>query len=115
MHIEWIRRKLKSGINGDANHLVALLVDSSVKGVRIRDGLQAELGSIKAQYLQTKARNAREFHQGLFWAAVDRKLDLFAFSPEVRKGIEQQLLKEVPRPDNDWALWGVTCIPHYDA
>ena len=114
MHVKWQNQKIKSGFNGATNHLVALLVDDSAKPAHKRAGLPTELGTIKAQYLQTKARNAREFHQGLFWAAVDRKLDLLALSPEVRSGIEKQILKEVPRPDEDWALWGVTCIPRYD-
>jgi hypothetical protein len=28
--------------------------------------------------------------------------------------IEAVLLKTVSRPDKDWALWGVTCIPVFD-
>jgi hypothetical protein len=114
MHVKWQRQQLKSGFNGAENYLVALLVDNSVKGGRTQDGWQTELGSIKEQYLQTKARNTREFHQGLFWSAVDRKLDFLALSPDVRNRIEQQILKEVPRPGEGWALWGVTCIPRYD-
>ncbi|MBW2411434.1 MAG: hypothetical protein JRF72_16675 [Deltaproteobacteria bacterium] len=114
MHVKWQRLKLKSGFNGATNHLVALLVDKSANEAPKHDGLHAELGTIKEQYLQTKATNAREFHQGLFWAAVDKKLDLLALSPDVRNRIEQQILKEVPRPGEDWALWGVTCIPRYD-
>ena len=115
MHVKWQRLKLKSGYNGAANHLVALLVDNSSRGAQARDGLQEELGSIKEQYLQTKATNTREFHQGLFWAAVDKKLNFLALSPDIRNSIEHQILKEVPRPGEDWALWGVTCIPRYDS
>ena len=114
MYVKWQNQKIKSGFNGAANHLVALLVDDSAKQAHKHDGLQTELGTIKEQYLQTKARNTREFHQGLFWAAVDKKLDILALSPDERNGIEKQILKEVPRPDEDWALWGVTCIPRYD-
>jgi hypothetical protein len=114
MHVKWQRKNLKSGFNGAANHLVALLVDRSPKGGQIQEGLREELGSIKEQYLQTKATDTRAFHQGLFWAAVDKKLDSLALAPDVRSAIERQILKEVPRPGEDWALWGVTCIPRYD-
>lgn len=114
MHVKWQRQKLKSGSNGAANYLVALLVDNASKAAQTHDGLQEELGSIKEQYLQTKATNTREFHQGLFWAAVDKKLNFLTLSPDVRNRIEHQISKEVPRPKEDWALWGVTCIPRYD-
>ena len=115
MLVIWQRQKLGSGVKGAANHLVALLVDNASIGRLTRDGLQEELGSIKEQYLRTKATNTRAFHQGLFWAAVDRKLDLLCLSVDVRYAIERQILKEVPRPGENWALWGVTCIPKYDS
>ena len=114
MHVEWQRQKLKSGFNGAANNLIAVLVNNSPSNGQAHEKLVQELGSIKAKYLQTKARDAREFHQGLFWAAVDKKLDFLALAADVRKSIEHQILKEVPRPGEDWALWGVTCIPRYD-
>ena len=114
MHVKWQRQTLKSRFNGAENHLVALLVDNPAKGAQTADGLQEELGSIKVQYLHTNVTNTREFHKGLFWAAVDKKLNLLALSPEVRNRIENQIIKEVPRPGEDWALWGVTCIPRYD-
>jgi hypothetical protein len=114
MRIVWQKQILKSELNGGANHLVALLVERSPTGEQTVDGLREELGSIREQYLQTKVSNTRAFHQGLFWAAVDRKLDFLALRPDVRNTIERQIIKEVPRPGKDWALWGVTCIPRYD-
>ena len=115
MRVLWQKHRLKSEFNGTANHLVALLVDRSPAAGQTPHGLQEELGSIKEQYLQTKATNTRAFHQGLFWAAVDKKLDFLALGPDARKTIERQILKQVPRPGKDWALWGVTCIPRYDS
>lgn len=114
MHVKWQRQKLKSEFNGVENHLVAVLEDISAQGAQKGDGLQHRLGSIKEQYLKTKVTNAREFHQGLFWATVDNNLNFLAFSPDVRNRIECQILEEVPRPGEDWALWGVTCIPRFD-
>ena len=114
MHVLWQKKILKSKLNGAANHLVASLVERPPAGGQTPHGLQEELGSIKEQYLQTKASDTRAFHQGLFWAAVDKKLDFLALRPDVRNTIERQIIKEVPRPGKDWALWGVTCIPRYD-
>jgi len=105
---------MESKFNGAANLLVASLVGRSPAGKQTSDKPIETLGSIKEQYLQTKATNTRAFHQGLFWSAVDRKLDFLALAPDVRKTLEQQISKEVPRPGRDWALWGVTCIPRYD-
>ena len=56
----------------------------------------------------------RAFHQGLFWAAVDRKLDHLKLDGGLRSRIEAVIAKTVSRPDEDWALWGVTCIPIFD-
>ena len=114
MRVLWQKQRSKSKLNGTTYHLLALLVDQSPATGQTQHELQEELGSIKEQYLQTKASNTRAFHQGLFWAAVDKKLDFLALGSDVRNTIERQIIKEVPRPGKDWALWGVTCIPRYD-
>ena len=113
MQIKWQRQKANNGLNGHPVQLIAVLVEQYRKAGQTKERCIEELGSIKEPFLTIRALDARAFHQGLFWAAVDQKLDSLALSPEVRNGIEQQILKEVPRPGGDWALWGVTCIPRY--
>jgi hypothetical protein len=115
MQVRWQRQKDNTGLNGHAVQLVAFLVDQSrEKTGRTEKRCIEELGSVKEHFLTIRATDTRAFHQGLFWAAVDKKLDFLALAPDVRKSIEHQILKEVPRPGEDWALWGVTCIPRYD-
>jgi hypothetical protein len=57
----------------------------------------------------------RAFHQELFWVAVDKKLDQLNLDAELRNKIEADIIKTVSRPGDDWALWGVTCIPVLDS
>ena len=74
----------------------------------------AQLGSIEERFLETRIRCTREFHQGLFWMAVDQQLDTLDLEPRSRCALEQELSHKVPRPGGEWALWGVTCIPRFD-
>ena len=114
MQVRWQRQKANNGLNGHSVQLVAFLVEQSRETGRTKERCIEELGSVKEHFLTIRATDTRAFHQGLFWAAVDRKLDLLSLSVDVRYAIERQILKEVPRPGEDWALWGVTCIPRYD-
>ena len=45
---------------------------------------------------------------------VDRKLNQLELNTDSRAAIEKQISKKVPRPGDEWALWGVTCIPRFD-
>ncbi|MBW2249794.1 MAG: hypothetical protein JRF60_03965 [Deltaproteobacteria bacterium] len=45
---------------------------------------------------------------------VDQKLEKLGLEEEVRQALEAQISEKVPRPGDDWALWGVTCIPEID-
>jgi hypothetical protein len=56
----------------------------------------------------------REFYRGIFWVGVNKKLDDLKLDPELREELELEILKTVPRPANEWALWAVTCVPRYD-
>jgi hypothetical protein len=114
MQVRWQRKKDNNGLNGHAVNLVAELVEQSRDAGRTKERLIEELGSVKEHFLTIRATDTRAFHQGLFWAAVEKKLDGLKLDPNVRETIELTLLEKVPKPQADWALWGVTCIPRYD-
>ena len=114
MHVKWEKRSLQKGLNGNSINLRAVLVENyqnnGETGLRIVDNL----GDIDEKFLLTNVTNMRAFHQGLFWVTVDRKLDQLKLDTGLRNKIEADIIKTVSRPDNDWALWGVTCIPTFD-
>ena len=114
MDVRWERQGIDSSKNGRGVHLVAVLVaDPPLKG-KIEERFFEQLGAIGEHFLLSKARDMRAFHQGLFWTNVDHKLDLLMICPTERKKIESKISETVPRPNADWALWSVTCIPRYD-
>ena len=109
MRIVWQRNN--TGGSESRIHLTAILeIDDDQKSV-----VAAQLGSIEVRFLETRIRCTREFHQGLFWKAVDRQLDSLGLEEPHRSSLEQEISLKVPRPGDEWALWGVTCIPRFDA
>ena len=97
----------------DARHIClhAVLVDKQI------DNTEREvdrLGFIEKRYLNINVPCTREFHQGLFWMKVDKKLSHLELDEKTRAKIESEIAETVPRPGDTWALWGVTCIPQYD-
>ncbi len=114
MDVKWETQIVEAGKNGRGRSLVAILVEDYQDGdiSKIRD--IERLGSIKERVLNSNARDMRAFHQGLFWARVDKKLDQLTLKPAERKKLESKISKTVSRPHGDWALWSVTCIPRYD-
>ena len=74
----------------------------------------AQLGSIDERFIKTRIRCTREFHQGLFWKAVDLQMEQLGLERHFKKDLEQEISEKVPRPGDEWALWGVTCIPLFD-
>ena len=115
MHVKWEKRSPQSGVNGKGINLEALLVDTYPGKGPVKLRQIEHLGSIQEKFLASKVRNMREFHQGLFWASVDRKLDHLKLTPSLRRRVEADLSEMVSRPGEDWALWGVTCIPSFDS
>jgi hypothetical protein len=116
MDVKWKRKKIDGHHNGSAFNLVAVLVGNHRKEEKV-DGeadVTGQLGIIAEKFLYTRARDMRAFHQGLFWARVDKKLNKLGISVQDRKTIEAKISETVPRPGEDWALWSVTCIPRYD-
>jgi hypothetical protein len=116
MDVCWKRKKIKNGTNGSGLNLVAVLVGNyqNEASANARGNFTRQLGTIGEKFLDSKARDMRAFHQGLFWLHVDKKLNHLSLSSQERKKIELKISKTVPRPGQDWALWSVTCIPRYD-
>ncbi len=114
MHIKWEKQSPQNGVNVKRINLKALLVESYQDNGSVKHRLIEHLGAIEEKFLASKVRNMREFHQGLFWTVVDKKLDRLRLDPRQRDRIEADISQIVSRPGEDWALWGVTCIPHFD-
>ncbi len=114
MLVKWEKRRPQYGANGKSINLSALLVEPYQDNGSASSRLIEHLGSIEEKYLASKVRNMRQFHQGLFWSAVDKKLDRLGLDSHQRSRIEADIAQTVSRPDEDWALWGVTCIPRFD-
>ncbi len=115
MHVKWEKRSLKKGINRKSINLKAVLVENYQNNGNTQQRIVDNLGDIDEKFLSTNVQNMRAFHQGLFWVVVDKKLDHLKLDAKLRKKIEADILKTVSRPDDDWALWGVTCIPIFDS
>ncbi len=114
MHVKWEKSSRKKELNGTCVNLDALLVEKYQENGATKQRVVAHLGTIGEKYLWTRVRNMREFHQGLFWVGVDQKLDQLNLNGDRRDTIEALISEMVPRPDSDWALWSVTCIPQFD-
>jgi hypothetical protein len=114
MYIEWKRVESKSEDFRDKIRLVAILNGGLDKGVKTHDTIMAELASIEERYITARVKTMREFHKGLFWATIDKKLDQLCVETDVRQAIEAEIAEKISRPDEQWALWGVTCVPCYD-
>ena len=114
MHVKWENQCPPSGSNRKIANLKALLVEQYQDNGSVKHRVVEYLGAIEEKFLTTKVRNMREFHQGLFWVAVDKKLDHLGLDTCQRNRIEADISQMVSRPDEDWALWGVTCIPRFD-
>ena len=114
MLVKWEKRCRKNGLNGKSVNLRAVLVEGLQQNGNTEHSVVKSLGEINEKFLSTNVKNMRMFHQGLFWSAVDRKLDQLQLDARMRNRIEAVISQTVSRPDKDWALWGVTCIPVFD-
>jgi hypothetical protein len=110
MKVVWQRRKAEG--SGSRIQLTAVL---EMDGDGHKHLETMKLGSIEERFLETRIRCTREFHQGLFWRAVDQQLESLGLESRSRNALEQEISHKVPRPGDEWALWGVTCIPRFDA
>ena len=114
MHVKWETHNPSKVINGQGKNLKVSLVKTHQENSSAKPQLIEHLGVIEEKFLISNVRNMREFHQGLFWATVDKNLDRLSLDPHHRKRIEADIAQTVSRPNEDWALWGVTCIPRFD-
>jgi hypothetical protein len=109
MKVKWNQQS--AGSNGRGGRLEAVLVDGRLNG---HEAIITQLGAIETRFLHVNIRTTREFHQGIFWKKVDQLLAELELKPEIQSAIEAQICEKVPRPSDDWPMWAVTCIPHYD-
>lgn len=114
MQVRWEEQEIVISGNGAGKCLVAHLVMENKDPGASGQEVIATLGSIQPRFLAVNVKCTREFHQGLFWKVVDKELDRLDLHPETKGTIETALAERVPRPGEEWALWGVTCIPKYN-
>lgn len=114
MNVKWEKRILEDPSNRKRYQLSFVLVDNYKEDGKTKEKLIDYLGEIEERFLNSHARDVKAFHQGLFWATVDKKLDRLKLDAGTRNRIEAKILDVVPRPKGEWALWAVTCVPQYD-
>jgi hypothetical protein len=112
--IQWQRRSIPDAPKGRNIQLVAVVVEHVKTNGTSGQRVIHELAGIAEHYLTTRARDVRAFHQGLFWVSADRLLAALSLAPEAQKTLEASISTTVPRPNPDWSLWAVTCIPRID-
>ena len=114
MTVRWERRISTGSLNRKNYMLNVVLVENYQENGKIKEKLIDHLGTIEERFLNSKARDMKAFHQGLFWAKVDNKLDRLKLSSGKRNKIEAEISERVPRPDEQWSIWAVTCVPRFD-
>ena len=114
MQLIWERKKPDAESKAGVFCLVALLIDGDLGDGSTEQNIILQLGSVEERFLTSPICTMREFHQGLFWAAVDRRLDQLDLDTDSIAAIEKEISFKIPRPGDEWALWGVTCIPRFD-
>ena len=114
MRIKWERKVSDTNNRRSSYCLRVLLVDGRHDQKDTKPAAPTCLASIDERFLNTKARDIRAFHKGLFWKAVDESLDHLGIETQLRVRIESQIAEKIARPDKEWSLWAVTCIPRYD-
>ena len=113
IYVRW-RKQIKPEEKIGENFLIAELVEAYEEYEPRKEIVIKHLGKIEERFLTTRARDARAFHQAIFWVNADRELDVLGLPPEVRKKVEIALAEKVPRPHDNWALQGITCAIRYD-
>lgn len=115
MNVKW-ERNSENGPSKRRRHTLSFfLVENYLNQGKIKERRIGHLGEIEERFLYSKMRDMKAFHQGLFWAKVDQKLDDLELNVGTRNRIEAEILKLVPRPSREWALWAVTCVPRHNA
>jgi hypothetical protein len=114
VYVNW-ERQTKSTERGRAQYqLVAFLVEGQPSENRKNAQVSIKLGAIQERFLHIRISRTRAFHQGLFWEKVDKIFRKLRLTKNIQETLEVQISEKVPRPAEDWAMWGVTCIPRRD-
>ena len=114
MYVNWERQTERNGRGKPQCQLVAFLMDGRSSETMEDNQVLAKLGAIQERFLHMRISKTRAFHMGLFWANVDRIFEELCLAKNIQDTLEAQISERVPRPADDWALWGVTCIPRID-
>ena len=114
MMLRWTRSESGSGRRAKAFCLDALLITHDPGDTPPEEDPGEHLASIEERFLKSRELGVRAFHQGIFWAHVDKKLDALDLTPDERHSLEQEIKEQVPRPGKDWALYCVKCIPEIE-
>jgi len=109
MMVRWTKSALGHNRRATAYRLDARLLRDDPD-----EGQGEPLASIEERFLTSRELGVRAFHQGIFWAHVDRKLDALDLEPGERDSLEEKIRERVPRPEKDWALYCVKCIPEIE-
>ena len=115
MNVRWERRIADDPLKRKSYILNFILVENYQENGKTKEKLIDHLGAIEERFLNSNARDMKAFHQGLFWAKVDKKLDSLKLTTGKRNKIEAEISKLVPRPGEEWSLWAVTCMPRFDS
>ena len=114
MVVRWTRKRSNS-TGREQGYALGVVVENEIpKPGAARQDASIRLGVVEERYLSANVRSLREFHQGLFWASVDKHLDELRLNPVARARIEQEVSQKIARPPREWALWGVICVPKFD-
>lgn len=114
MNVEWAKRELQSGRREKAYRIDALLIKPDPENTDPEEDRGEHLASIEERFLKSRELGVRAFHQGIFWAHADKKLDALNLEPAQRDAIEKKIKEKVPRPNKDWELYCVKCIPEIE-
>ena len=115
MNVKWEKKILNRPSNRKRYQLCFFLVENYIEEGKSKEKLVGHLGAIEERFLNSHISDVKAFHQGLFWAKMDKKLDNLKLGAEKRNRVEAEILELVPRPTEEWALWAVTCVPQYDS
>jgi hypothetical protein len=114
MNVKYERNSVQGSLKRRRYTLSFFLVENYQTQGRIKERCIGHLGDIEERFLNSNMRDMKAFHQGLFWAKVDKKLEGLGLKAENRHRIEAKISKLVPKPNGDWAIWAVTCVPRHD-
>ena len=91
MNVEWTKRELQSGRRAKAYRIDALLIKPDPENTDPEEDRGEHLASIEERVLKSRELGVRAFHQGIFWAHADKKLDALNLEPAERDAIDEKI------------------------